>query len=100
MTILPDGRWKLSSSEIAAKIWEKVKGWRLEDDGRHMVPNFPECSFRKLIAICQPCGKISALNYNCEMKKSLVSVSYCNACVSRGENLVNGLSPPTEETKS
>ena len=63
MTILPDGRWRLSGPEINAKVWEKIKNWVLQPDGRHMVPNFPPCRVRTLVATCLPCGKLSSLNY-------------------------------------
>jgi len=87
MKILSDGRWLLSHHEIETKIWEKITTWRLEPDGRHMVPDFPKCPHRELKAKCQPCGKTSALNYWCEKKKTFVSVQYCKVCVSREEHL-------------
>lgn len=100
MTILPDGRWRLSGPELDGKVWEKVTGWRLEPDGRHMVPNFPTCSFRKLQGTCLPCGKTSGLNYWCEKKRTFVSVSYCKVCADKGENLGPGLQSTTEEVKT
>ncbi len=84
MTILPDGRWAMSSAEIEKKVWEKVKGWVLAPDGRHLVPNFPECTARKLVAICQPCGKLSGVNYHCTKQNQFISVSWCNKCAEGG----------------
>lgn len=90
MTILPDGRWKLAPHEIKIKIWTKLTGWKLQEpiinEEYYLVPCFPECRHRKLIAICQPCGRVSALNYHCPKKESFVSVNYCIVCASRNEH--------------
>ena len=96
MTILPDGRWRLSGPEINAKVWEKIKNWVLQPDGRHMVPNFPPCRVRTLVATCLPCGKLSSLNYNCEKYKMLISVAYCQKCASKGENEIERTTETSE----
>jgi hypothetical protein len=85
MIIQADGRAALTGAEINAKVWEKIRNWKLDTDGRHMVPDFPECHSRRLIAICQPCGAVSALNYHCDKHNMLISVSYCKACEAKGE---------------
>lgn len=80
MTILPDGRWKLTTMEKEKRVWEKIKGWKLAADGNHLIPDFPKCSLRVLEKICKPCGRVSTVNYYCTLKKTFVSVSYCKGC--------------------
>lgn len=88
MTILPDGRWRMSSAELDKRVWEKIKTWRLDpNDSRCLVPNFPECPRRSLQVLCQPCGRKSNMGYHCSKFDTLVSVTYCQDCVSKGNNL-------------
>lgn len=89
MTLEEDGRWLLSYDEIKAKIWEKLRGWVVNDlnNPTHLIPNFPECQHRELKQLCLPCGKKSGYNYNCKKKNSLVSPSYCKGCIALGEHL-------------
>jgi hypothetical protein len=87
MTILPDGRWRMSSSEMEKLAGREVNGWKRDpNDARCLIPDFPECKHRTLLAICKPCGAVSALNYWCEKKQTFVTVAYCKVCVSRGEH--------------
>lgn len=96
MTILPDGRWRMSSAEMERLAGREVKGWKRDpNDERCLIPDFPDCRVRSLQPICQPCGRVSAINYWCEKKKTFVTVAYCKVCVERGEHEPTEPSPPS-----
>jgi hypothetical protein len=88
MTILPDGRWRMSSAEMTNRVWEKLTSWSVDpSDPRCLIPNFPPCTRRSLTLICQPCGKLSNHRYTCTKFNDMsVSVTYCKDCAERGEN--------------
>ena len=79
--IQKDGRHLMSHKEKKQRVWEKLKGWRLDPtDPNYLIPNFDPCPHRKLLSKCLPCGSNGPLGYWCELKQTWVSVSYCKAC--------------------